>query len=180
MVFFGTDLTRGRLGHRAVEALLELVTDLNLDRRFYARRMRRYSDVAGADSVLTWQTGYPFGVNFARGYPRYNPGEFTGPEMLARGDVDACLVVGSETVVGFAPEALAGLQRVPTVLLDAPGRVAGFTPRVSFTTAVYGVHRPGTAYRLDEVPIPLRVLLPTDAPDDAEVLAAITAALPAE
>ena len=42
---------------------------------------------------------------------------------------------------------------------------------------MYGIHRPGTAYRLDEVPIPLRVLLPTDYPDDAEVLAAVMAAL---
>jgi formylmethanofuran dehydrogenase subunit B len=177
VVFFGTDLTRGRLGHRTVEALLELVTELNDHTRAYARRMRRYSDVAGADSVLTWQTGYPFGVNFARGYPRYNPGEFTGPEMLARADADACLVVGSETVATFPPAALAGLRAIPTVLLDAPGRAPGFLPAVSFTTAVYGVHRPGTAYRLDEVPIPLRVLLPTDAPDDAGVLAAILAAL---
>jgi len=177
IVFFGTSLTRGRLGHRNVEALLELVTDLNDHTRFYARRMRRYGDVAGADAVLTWQTGYPFGVNFARGYPRYNPGEFTGPDLLARREVDACLVVGSETVTGFAAAATATLNSVPTILLDSPGRAASFTPTVQFTTAVYGIHRPGTAYRLDEVPIPLRVLLPTDYPDDAEVLAAVMAAL---
>ena len=152
-------------------------TDPETRRRFYARRMRRYGDVAGADSVLTWQTGYPFGVNFARGYPRYNPGEFTGPDMLARREVDACLVVGSETVTGFGPEATAQLEAIPTILLDSPGREASFTPTVKFTTAVYGIHRPGTAYRLDEVPIPLRVLLPTDYPDDAEVLAAMLATL---
>ena len=51
---------------------------------------------------------------------------------------------------------------------------SGSSPRrVRFTTAVYGVHRPGTAYRLDEVPIPLRVLLPTDYPSDGEVLGEI-------
>ena len=38
---------------------------------------------------------------------------------------------------------------------------------------IYGVHRPGTAYRMDEVPIPLRRILPTDFPSDGEVLAAI-------
>jgi formylmethanofuran dehydrogenase subunit B len=41
---------------------------------------------------------------------------------------------------------------------------------VRFTTAVYGVHRPGTAYRMDEIPIPLRPFLASDYPSDGEVL----------
>ena len=36
--------------------------------------------------------------------------------------------------------------------------------------STWSVHRPGTAYRMDEVPVPLRVILPTDYPSDAEVL----------
>jgi len=170
IVFFGNGLTRGPLAHRSVEALLQLVTDLNLHTRFYARRMRRFGDVAGADSVLTWQTGYPFGVNLSAGYPRYNPGEFTGPEMLARGEPDLCLLVGGETIRDFPPAAIAHLKRIPVILLDAPWAQPPVPAAVHFTTAVYGVHRPGTAYRLDEVPIPLRVLLSTSAPSDSEVL----------
>jgi formylmethanofuran dehydrogenase subunit B len=170
VVFFGTGLTRDRLAHRTIEALLQLVTDLNDHTRFYVRRMRRYGDVAGADSVLAWQTGYPFGVNLSRGYPRYNPGEFTGPEMLARGEPDLCLLVGSETAADFPPTALAHLRRIPAITLDSPGIPPVVPAAVKFTTAVYGVHRPGTAYRMDEVPVPLRVLLPTDYPSDAEVL----------
>ena len=46
--------------------------------------MRIPGDVAGADSVLCWQTGYPFSVNLARGYPRYNPGEYTANQLLER------------------------------------------------------------------------------------------------
>ncbi len=176
VVFFGSGLTQVRLAHRTVEALLQLVTDLNdhtdpdTRRRFYARRMRRYGDVAGADSVLTWQTGYPFGVNFAAGYPRYNPGEFTAPELLIRGEVDAAVILGAETTRGLPPEALTALERIPVILLDAPTDHLAFAPAVRFPTAVYGIHRPGTAYRLDEVAIPLRVLLPTDCPSDADVL----------
>jgi len=126
--------------------------------------------VAGADSVLAWQTGYPFGVNLSRGYPRYNPGEFTGPEMLARGEVDVCLIVGGETASDFPAAALDRLRQIPVILLDAPGVEPIVPAAVAFTTAVYGVHRPGTAYRMDEVPIPLRVILPTDYPSDGEVL----------
>ena len=170
IVFFGSGLTQDRLAHRTIEALLQLVTDLNDYTRFYVRRMRRYGDVAGADSVLAWQTGYPFGVNFSRGYPRYNPGEFTGPDMLTRGEVDVCLLVGSETVADFPPAALDHLRRIPVIVLDSPGVDSPVPAAVKFRTAVYGVHRPGTAYRMDEVPIPLRVLLPTDYPSDSEVL----------
>ncbi|MDB5311081.1 MAG: hypothetical protein JWO38_5283 [Gemmataceae bacterium] len=170
VIFFGSGVTRERLAHRTVEALLQLVTDLNEYTRFYARRMRRYGDVAGADSVLAWQTGYPFGVNLARGYPRYNPGEFTGPDMLARGEVDVCLIVGGETAADLPDAAVAQLRRIPVILLDPPGVDPLVPAAVKFTTAVYGVHRVGTAYRMDEVPIPLRVILPTDYPSDGEVL----------
>jgi formylmethanofuran dehydrogenase subunit B len=171
VVFFGLGL--GRVGHRAVEALLRLVTDLNDYNRFYARRMRVSGDVAGADSVLAWQTGYPFGVNLARGYPRYNPGEFSAQDMILRGEVDACLLVGSQGLRRFMPEAVRRLQSIPTVALDGPMAEPAFAADVRFTTAVYGVHLPGTAYRMDEVPVPLRAFLRTDYPSDAEVLEGI-------
>ncbi len=171
VVFFGLGLSRQ--GHRAVAALLSLVTDLNDFTRFYARRMRVSGDVAGADSVLAWQTGYPFAVSLARGYPRYNPGEFSAAAMLGRGEADACLLVGSQGVRRFPPEAAAALRRVPTVVLDAPGFASLTPPTVRFTTAVHGVHLPGTAYRMDEVPIPLRAFLPREYPSDAEVLGAL-------
>jgi formylmethanofuran dehydrogenase subunit B len=170
VIFFGSGLTNDRLAHRTIEALLQLATDVNEYTRFYVRRMRRYGDVAGADSVLAWQTGYPFGVNMSRGYPRYNPGEFTGPDMLSRGEIDVCLLVGSETAADFPATALDHLRRIPVIVLDSPGIESPVPASVKFRTAVYGIHRPGTAYRMDEVPVPLRVLLPTDYPSDSEVL----------
>lgn len=173
VVFFGLGLAQGPAGHKNVEALLRLVTDLNAHTRFHAKRMRVYGDVAGADSVLCWQTGYPFSVNLARGYPRYNPGEYSANELLARAEVDACLLVGSEGVAGLTPSARAYLDTIPTIALDYPSVESSVRPTVRFTTAVYGVHRPGTAYRMDEVPIPLRSVLTTHYPSDDEVLEAI-------
>ena len=177
VVFFGAGLVQAPLAHRSVEALLQLVRDLNADGRAYARRMRRYGDVAGADSVLAWQTGYPFGVNLAAGYPRYCPGEFTVPQMLERGEIDALVLVGSETLAGFSDAALGALADIPVVALDPPGVTPPVPPMVRFQTATYGVHRTGTAYRLDEIPIPLRAVLPTHLPTDAEVLLGVLGAL---
>jgi formylmethanofuran dehydrogenase subunit B len=170
IVFFGLGLSMMRLGHRSVEALLLLVRDLNDFTRFYARRMRVQGDVTGADSVLAWQTGYPFSVNLARGYPRYNPGEFSAQGMLERGEADACLLVGSEGVARFSDAAVAHLRQIPTIALDYPIVESAIPPSVRFTTAVYGVHLPGTAYRMDEVPIPLRAFLPASYPSDADIL----------
>ncbi|MEX0714392.1 MAG: formylmethanofuran dehydrogenase subunit B, partial [Pirellulales bacterium] len=120
ILFFGLGLTQSGLGNCNVEALLRLVTDLNAYTRFHAKRMRVYGDVAGADTVLCWQTGYPFSVSLSRGYPRYGPGEYSANDMLRRREVDACLFVGSEGVGDLSPEAVAHLQRIPTIALDYP------------------------------------------------------------
>lgn len=170
VVFFGLGLSRSGLGHLNVAALLLLVRDLHRHTRFYARRLRLYGDVTGADSVLCWQTGYPFSVNLGRGYPRFNPGEFSAEELLSREEVDACLIVGSETLDQFSPRARRHLRAISTVILDYPGVVSPLIPSVCITTAVYGIHRPGTAYRMDEVPIPLRECLRSELPSDEEVL----------
>jgi formylmethanofuran dehydrogenase subunit B len=170
VIFFGRGLSMTRSGQHNVEALLLLVRDLNDYTRFSARRMRVPGDVTGADMVLTWLTGYPFCVNLARGYPRYNPGEFSAPGMLERGDADACLLVGTEGVSRFSEQAIAHLNRIPTIVLDYATVESLIAPTIRITTAVYGVHRRGTAYRMDGVPIPLRAFLPSNYPSDCEVL----------
>lgn len=177
VVFFGLGLARSGHGHRNVEALLRLVAELNAYTRFHARRMRIPGDVAGADTVLCWQTGYPFAVNLSRGYPRYEPHDYAANIMLERGEVDACLLVGSEAVQLMSPGAVTRLRNIPTMVLDYPAVSCPITPTVRVTTAVYGVHCPGTAYRMDEVPIPLRTLLNTAYLSDADVLSAILAAI---
>ncbi len=174
-VFFGLGLTKADVGHAPVEALLRLVTELNSHTRFVARRMRIPGDVAGADSVLCWQTGFPFSVNLAQGYPRYNPGEYTAGVVLERKEADAVLLVGSDGIEKLSDAARQHLQHIPTIVLDPPAAKCSFSADVHFTTAIYGVHRPGTAYRMDEVPIPLRAVLDSSLPSDDEVLAAISA-----
>ena len=158
VVFFGLGLAQSKLGHVVVSGLLELVADLNAHTRFVARRLRIPGDVAGADSVLCWQTGFPFAVNMGRGYPRYNPGEFSANDLLERGEVDSCLLVGTESLHEFSQAARDHLASIPTIVLEYPHIASQIAGSVRFTTAVYGVHAAGTAYRMDEIPIPLRKL----------------------
>ncbi len=169
-IFFGVQLADGPSGHCSVEALLRLVTDLNLHTRFVVRRMRVPGDVTGADSVLCWQTGYPFSVNLSRGYPRYSPGEYSAGPMLARGETDCLVLVGGERIARLPEPSQARLRDIPVIQLDPPGVCCEIPAVVRFNTAIYGVHRRATAYRMDEVPIPLRQILHSDLPSDDEVL----------
>lgn len=170
VVFFGLALSMGSLGHRSVEQLLLLVRELNDHTRFYARRLRIQGDVTGADSVLAWQTGFPFSVSLQRGMPMYNPGEFTVNDMLERGEPDLCLFVGSEGIAQFSDAARTYLQTIPTIVLDYPQVQSLVKPTVRFTTSVYGIHEPGTVYRMDEIPIPLKAILNGTYPTDEHIL----------
>jgi formylmethanofuran dehydrogenase subunit B len=176
-VFFGLGLAQRSIGHKNVEALLKLVDDLNDHTRFTARRLRIPGDVTGADAVLCWLTGFPFGVSLSRGYPRYNPGEYTANEILECSEADACLLVGSEPFNDLSPRAQQTLQNIPTIALDYPNVTSPFCAAVQFTTAIYGIHAPGTAYRMDEIPIPLRQLTASDLPTDEHVISAIADAI---
>ena len=173
IVFFGLGVSQAKLGHLVVEALLELVRDLNEFTRFYARRMRLPGDVTGADSLLCWQTGFPFAVDLTRGYPRFEPQEYSAQVLLENKEVDACLMVGTESLTRMSKSAVRVLTEIPTVALDYPGQVPQFTSTVRFTTGIYGVHYRGTAYRMDEIPLPLTKLLNTNYPADHDVLSDI-------
>ncbi|MDQ3208208.1 MAG: formylmethanofuran dehydrogenase subunit B, partial [Gemmatimonadota bacterium] len=102
--------------------------------------------------VLTWQTGYPFSVDYSRGYPRYAAGE-RGLDRLARGAFTAALVVGSSKL---DREAAATLGDIPTIVIGPGASQAPFTTRVAIDTGTAGIHEAGTAYRMDEVPLSLR------------------------
>ena len=184
VVFFGLGLAGSRMwdderplntGHIHVAALLQLVAELNAVTRFAARRMRLQGDVSGADNVLLWQTGYPFAVDISRGYPRYNPGEFSANELLERRETDLCVIVGAETIPYFSKAARECLKSIPTIVIDYPNAPLEFAPNVRITTAVYGLHAAGTAYRMDNVPLPLRALQTSNYPTDEDVMSDLLA-----
>jgi len=167
----GLSMTRGK--HYNAAAILTLARDLNQHTRFVAKPMRGHGNVTGADNVVAWATGYPFGVNFGRGYPRFNPGEFTTVDLLARGEADAALIVSADPVANFPQPAIEHLKRIPTIVLDPQASETAKVARVAFTTAIYGINVPGTVYRMDDVPIRLRPALPSRYPSDEEVLKGI-------
>ena len=172
-VLFGRGLSMSRGKHLNIEALMGLVRDLNEHTHFAAMSMREHGNVNGADNVVCWSTGFPFGVNLSRGYPRYNPGEFTADALLERGEVDAALLVATDPATVLQPGALERLSKIPTIFIGAADTPAARAATVRFSTAAYGVHAPGTVYRMDDVPLSLRVAVDSPRPSDADVLAAL-------
>ena len=173
VLFFGMGLTMTRGRHFNSGALLALATDLNEFTHFVAKPVRGHGNVTGADNVVSWQTGYPFGVNFSLGYPRFNPGEFTTVDTLSRGDADAALIIASDPASNFPQASIEHLHRIPVISLDPKVTETSKLAHVAFSTATYGINTGGTVYRMDDVPITLRPAFDSPFPTDEEILTAI-------
>jgi len=112
-------------------------------------------------------------VSFARGHPRANPGELSAPALLARGEVDAALVIASDPLAHLPDGAAQRLRELATIVVDARSTATARAARVAFATAVDGIEVAGTAHRMDGVPVPLRALVAAERPAAPDVLAAI-------
>ena len=168
--FFGMGLSMTRGKHMNSAALLTLAAEMNAFTKFVAMPMRGHGNVTGADVIMRWQTGYPFGISFNRGYPRYNPGEFSTVDVLVRGDTDCAFIIGADPGATMPKPAIEHLARVPTIVLDPHVTHTSKLARVHITTAPAGISAPGTAYRMDEIPLPLRPALESPYPSDEEVV----------
>jgi formylmethanofuran dehydrogenase subunit B len=173
VILFGMGLTMTRGKHLNSEAVLLLARDLNKYTRFTAKPMRGHGNVTGADNVVSWSTGYPFGVNLNRGYPRFNPGEFTTSDTLARKEADAAMIIASDPMSNFSQPARDHLRSIPSIVLDPKLSETAKVATVAFTTSVYGINTAGTVYRMDDVPLYLRPAFESPYPSDFEVLKAI-------
>jgi formylmethanofuran dehydrogenase subunit B len=173
VIFFGMGLTMTRGKHANSEALLALTRDMNEHTRFVAKPNRGHGNVTGADNVVSWRTGYPFGVNHSRGYPRFNPGEYTTSDTLANREADCGMTVACDPMSNFSQPAREHLASIPFIALDTKETPTTRAAAVAFTVATYGINTGGTVYRMDDVPIPLRPAFPSPHPSDYDVLTEI-------
>jgi formylmethanofuran dehydrogenase subunit B len=139
-------------------ALIALTQALNGPTRCALSLLRAGGNRSGADAVTTWQTGYPAGVDFARGYPIYRPHD-GATARLSRHGVDGALVLGSVTLI--PADIVSSLARVSCAVI---GPRASESPLAAcdalIDTGVAGIHEGGSAIRMDDVPLPLRVSVP--------------------
>jgi formylmethanofuran dehydrogenase subunit B len=175
VIFFGLGLTMSRGKMRNVDAALSLTRDLNLRTKFVIMPMRGHFNVTGADTVFTWQTGYPYAVDFSLGYPRYNPGETTAVDVLMRRESDAALVVASDPAANLPWKAVEHLVKNLLIVIDPHLNATSRMADVVLPSAFVGIEAEGAAYRMDHVPLPLKRIVapPKGISTDAEILARI-------
>jgi len=172
VIFFGLGLTMSSGKLRNVDAALSLVRDLNTRTKFAIMPMRGHFNVTGADMVFTWQTGYPYAVDFSMGYPRYNPGETSVIDVLLRRESDAALIVASDPVANFPRKAAEHLVKNPLIVIDPHMNATSQMADIVFPSAFVGIEASGTAYRMDHVPLPLKKVVgpPRGVLSDQEIL----------
>lgn len=175
VAFMGMGLTMTRGRDMNVRELFSLVTDLNGHTRFCVVPMRGHGNVTGADQVFTWQVGFPFAVSLSRGYPRYGPGEYTAVDMMANGEADAALILSSDPGAHFPKKSAEYMKKIPTIVMDPELSLSAEMAKLWFPVAKYGIDCPGTAYRMDTIPIFARAFITASRPSDEEVLERIAA-----
>ncbi len=156
VIFFGMGLTQGGAKYKNLEEVIKLVQELNEWSKWALLPMRGHYNVTGSNHAMLWLTGYPYGVDFSRGFPKMIPGVTTTIDLLVNGDVDAALIIASDPVAHFPQKAVENLMRIPKIVVDPFWSLSASVADVLIPSAVTGVECEGTVYRLDDVPLRLK------------------------
>jgi len=139
-------------------ALASLSQSLNDRTRCAAIALRAGGNRSGADLVMSAQTGFPFAIDFFHGWPRYDP--YRGDPVALLADREADTVVAwlcEHPGTPWWSRETAAARLV--VVGPAASTVTLGTSSVVIDTGVAGIHDGGTAFRTDDVPLPLRAPL---------------------
>ena len=83
------------------------------------------------------------------------------------------MIIASDPMANFSQPAREHLKSIPYIALDPKETPTTRHAAVAFNVATYGINVPGTVYRMDDVPIPLRPAFESPFPSDLEVLRGI-------
>jgi formylmethanofuran dehydrogenase subunit B len=139
--------------HRNASIAMRFTQECNHFTKFVINANRGHCNVAGFNQVLSWQIGYPFAVDFSRGYPRYQPGEYSTVDALTRGEVDAVLCMCADLGAHLPKKAVERMTQIPVASIEvAPGPMA-FVSDAVMPGVFDGMECTGTFYRMDNVPL---------------------------
>jgi len=175
VLFVGLGLTMSAGKNKNIDAALSLVRELNSKTKFVIMPMRGHFNVNGANNVMTWLTGYPYALDFTQGFPRYNPGETSAVDLLARGECDSSLIVASDPISNFPYQAASNLASIPLITIDPHVTPTTMCSDIILPSAHVGIETGGTIYRMDGVVLETRTLVkpPKGIKSDVEILRAI-------
>ena len=159
VMFVGVGLTMSGAKEKNFEELFRLLHDLNTISKWVVIPMRGHFNVTGADLATIWITGYPYAVDFSRRYPRYQPGITSTADIFLREEADALLNIASDPLAHFPKKVAEKMLKVPIITIDPKWSLTAAFSEVIIPSAFVGIECPGTAYRMDDVPIRLKKIV---------------------
>ncbi|MFX0162951.1 MAG: formylmethanofuran dehydrogenase subunit B [Candidatus Hodarchaeota archaeon] len=171
VTFFGLGLTQSRGKYLNIQGAISLAREFNKHTKFHIIPLRGHYNVTGANSVMTWISGFGYAVDYSRGYPRYSPGEFSAVDALSD-YADAALIIASDPVSNFPKKAVKRMAEMPLILMDPHPNCTFLVSDVYIPVLTVGIETEGTAYRMDGVPLYTRKVVdgPAGVLSDEEVL----------
>jgi formylmethanofuran dehydrogenase subunit B len=153
----------------AIQSLAEFIKAINEKTRCAGLPLGGSDADITANSVHTWQSGFPIRTSFASGKPVFDPYHFSTQRLLENGEADALLWVNS-----FDEKRTAPATKIPTIVLGRVGMKPAKGTQVFIPIATPGADHAGHFYRSDKiVALPLRKLRETLLPSVEQVVNAI-------
>ena len=152
-LFFGLGLTHTLSKQRNIDIAIQMVADLNKYSKWVLMPMRGHFNVNGFNIFMAYEMGFPYGVDFARGYPRYMNGETNSIDLLTRKECDVFMVIAADPGAHYPGGAVKHLAEIPLIQIDIHWGPSTEIADVVLPGSFVGVEVGGTSYRMDGVPI---------------------------
>ncbi|MHA1734223.1 MAG: formylmethanofuran dehydrogenase subunit B [Promethearchaeota archaeon] len=159
ILLFGLGLTHSSAKSKNIEAGISLMRELNDYSKWSLMPLTGHYNVIGYVACMSWQTGYPFAVSFARGYPRYNIGEFSCPELLKREQADAMFVMGADPGAHLAQKSVEQMAKIPLIVSEIHPTPTTELANLILPATHNGIEAEGSCYRMDSVPLHMRAVI---------------------
>lgn len=156
MIFFGMGLTHSFGKAQNVASAIELTALLNSEAKWSIMPLMGHFNVKGVTEVASWITGYPFAIDFARGYPRYNVGEYSTVEVLRDKQVDAMLAIAADPGSHLPQASVQRMAEIPLIAIEVYKTSTTELANLIFPDTHTGIEAEAGVYRMDGVPLLMR------------------------
>ncbi|MHA2404838.1 MAG: formylmethanofuran dehydrogenase subunit B [Candidatus Kariarchaeaceae archaeon] len=158
-IFFGLGLLMSAGTYHNVANLLSFVAELNQFAKVVAIPMIGHYNMIGFNHVCGWLTGFPYGIDFRKKDPMFNPGETTTVELLQKKEIDAMLCIASDPVSTLPYSLTSYLKEIPLICCDVKNTPTTRISDIVIPVALSGIEVSGTAYRMDSVPLYMKSIV---------------------
>ncbi len=160
-----------------VQSITECVSTLNTGSSKFSTRSAGLPLTSGngdssVSNTATWISGYPLRSSFKRGYPEYNPYDFTTEKLLSNNEADVLFWISSFKPI--PPNA----SKVPVIVVGHPNMQFEQQPDVFIPVRILGLQEKGLMFRMDSsVTLPLKQIMDSQLPSLTDVCVQIELAL---